>query len=360
MAFRPQAAFRTSGAGVPDGQASVRGYREGHVDYGLNEESSAMKDQSYLAKEMAKLRSENERLRRRIDGQQDDLERLEAIEVKTEEEKAKKEAMDKHKNTGKGKSKEDRYKSKKDVHDDPFGAPGPSATEEAAHRAAGVDMRKVIDEFKKPLDDTRSIINEFGAKRSVPTVLEVAQAEAMKDHLDKVAASGIRAQASIDALHARNPEPSKLTRPQRTKFEATLRELGQDKRRLDDQHAALLSKYEGLRDSVLIKTSAELVRTTEAYDKAYDDLIKPKGEGPALERIGPLCLPFTIEKIEEREESRPCARKSDPQRPRPDPGALRARSAHLTPRRRALCVVPQVPAARPRPDRQHPTDALPR
>ena len=66
MAFRPQAAFRTSGAGVPDGQASVRGYREGHVDYGLNEESSAMKDQSYLAKEMAKLRSENERLRREV------------------------------------------------------------------------------------------------------------------------------------------------------------------------------------------------------------------------------------------------------------------------------------------------------
>lgn len=44
---------------------------------------------------------------------------------------------------------------------------------------------------------------------------------------------------------------------------------------------------------------------TEAYSKAYDDLLKPRGESEALDRIGELCEPWLLERLEEREEGRP-------------------------------------------------------
>ena len=51
---------------------------------------------------------------------------------------------------------------------------------------AELHKRKLLDDFKKPLDDTRALINEFSIKRHVPSLLDVAQADAMKEHLQKL------------------------------------------------------------------------------------------------------------------------------------------------------------------------------
>ena len=157
---------------------------------------------------------------------------------------------------------------------------------QAAATQLSVDVRKLHDEFKKPLDDTRAILNDFGMKRHAPTLLEVAQAEAMREHLTRVSAKVGAYQTKIDALQARHPTPSKLSRPQRSKFESTLSELVRDKKRIEEQCGVLRDKFMAKRDDVLAKTSAELVRANDAYDKAYEDLVKPKGEASALERIG--------------------------------------------------------------------------
>ena len=294
----PQSSHRAYAPPSP----SYRGYREGHVDYGLNDNSGA--DRSYLLKELEQLREDNERLRRRVDDQQEELDRLQGQMAKADAARERTTEMDRFL----GKSRASKATKKlsvvsKDDEDHTNKSAESSSTNAAAPPT--VDIRKLHDEFKKPLDDTRAILNDFGIKRHAPTFLEVAQAEAMREHVMRVTAEVGSYQTKIDALNARHPVPSKLSRPQRSKFESTLSELMREKKRIEEQCGALRDKFIAKRDDVLAKTSSELVRAHDAYDKAYEDLVKPKGEAAALERIGELCLPLTLEKIEENEGCKP-------------------------------------------------------
>ena len=66
-----------------------------------------------------------------------------------------------------------------------------------------LDKRKLLDEFKKPLDDTYTLIDNFGVKSQVPTVLLVAQVEAMREQLDKLVVRAATLGRRIEGLEGR-------------------------------------------------------------------------------------------------------------------------------------------------------------
>ena len=68
-----------------------------------------------------------------------------------------------------------------------------------------------MDELKKPLDDTRSIINEFASGRQVPTVLALAQAEAIRDTIRALEHDTAKCDGRLAALKQRYPDPRALT-----------------------------------------------------------------------------------------------------------------------------------------------------
>lgn len=172
---------------------------------------------------------------------------------------------------------------------------GMDDTIEAA--ASKLDARKMIDEFKKPLDDTRTLLDHFAMRREVPTVLLLAQVEAMREHQQKLQTRLARVRMHMEELDA-------LTKRSRAQTE-TLAELGHEKRRIDVELKGLQEQLIARRDDVLAKTSKELIRATEAYDQGFADILKARGEPEALEAITAICEPLLPEKLDEREEARP-------------------------------------------------------
>ena len=173
----------------------------------------ASSDREYFVRENRKLREENERLvlrvddlQGRVDEQQAELDRLEAIVARTDDAKEKQEALDAFLGKGKGSSsKKGKAKEKQEVRSST--AERSSEVEAPPQAAPPIDTRKVIDEFKKPLDDTKALIQDFAMKREVPTLLQVAQAEAMRDDLNKKVASASRARAKMDEAKRETPNP---------------------------------------------------------------------------------------------------------------------------------------------------------
>ena len=61
-----------------------------------------------------------------------------------------------------------------------------------------------------PLDDTRTLVDEFLNGKAVPTALAFGTVEAMQAALRAAQARSAAAGTRIDALNSRNPQPHKL------------------------------------------------------------------------------------------------------------------------------------------------------
>ena len=59
------------------------------------------------------------------------------------------------------------------------------------------------------------------------------------------------------------------------------------------QLTLLLSKFHARRDDVFERTCAELLKAVEAYDRTYEELIKPKAEHEACKALCKLCTAWS-------------------------------------------------------------------
>lgn len=250
-------------------------------------------DAEFFAKQNKKLAEENEKLRRRLDDQQGELDRLEKWKVKADAEAERK-------------GQEDKFFNSKSMRNSAFKRPQSAAKQPAASSSldrigesgsprAAVDARKVLDEIKKPLDDTAHLINEFASARQVPSVLAMAQAEAMRTAVVELEHTASQCAARVEALRARHADPRSLSRAQRARFEAQLADLQHEQRRLTEGLAGLSERFTARRDDVLQRTSGELVKAIDAYENAYTGLTVSKGELEALARLPKLCAPYSPE-----------------------------------------------------------------
>ena len=163
--------------------------------------------------------------------------------------------------------------------------PSSAFVAEGARRESLVDNRKQIDDFKKPIDDTKNIIEQFSMRKNgdghhgVPTVVAVAQAEAMRAAVMQLRTRSIDCAARLAAFEARQPaDSSTLDRVKRSAQQEARETLKREQRLVDRELAMTEEKFAGRRDDVLERTGIELIKAVEAYERTYDDLRKPKGE----------------------------------------------------------------------------------
>lgn len=168
-------------------------------------------------------------------------------------------------------------------------------------RKVGADTRKLLDEFKKPLDDTRALIDKFAMGRQVPTTLLIAQVDAMRDAMRRLTSTLQENGERLDGLQARSAKATSLDRAARTRLESSIATLNGERRRQEEELSALRKRFAAVRDDVVQRTTAELCKAVDGYDKAFDDLLKPKGEAAALDRLLKLSAPLSLEAYEERE-----------------------------------------------------------
>ena len=102
-------------------------------------------------------------------------------------------------------------------------------------------------------------------------------------------------QTKIDALNA-PPRTEQALTPAALQIPTTLSEPARE----EGLRAVGASRQVHAKDDVLAKTSSELVRAHDAYDKAYEDSAEAGG-GPAITSSTTL----TLEKIEENEGCKP-------------------------------------------------------
>ena len=148
-----------------------------------NFKSPTESDRDFFMKENLRLAEENDKLKRASEEHQTDIDRLEVEVAKMKMSQQAADNDDLARAIFSGKEKEFR-KSQARKSKAPPPPPVVNETnpaEEAPPEAEVVaDKRKMLDDFKKPLDDTRALLSEFTEQRKVPLLLEVAQAEAMK------------------------------------------------------------------------------------------------------------------------------------------------------------------------------------
>jgi hypothetical protein len=179
-----------------------------------------------------------------------------------------------------------------------------------SEKAKKVDLRKVLDDFKRPLDDTQGILSEFAHKKDVPVVLALAQAEATQSAQRKLQLRSAALSARIAELERRKPHAGEARvtaqTKQRQKAHAdALKALKEQARRTENDLGAMIDTLGHLRDAAIARTFKELCKELEGYSKAMDDLSKGKVEGAALQRLVALCAPFSLEALDEREEAKP-------------------------------------------------------
>ena len=144
-----------------------------------------------------------------------------------------------------------------------------------------IDKRKMRDEFKKPIEETATLVHDFVMKREVPTAVLVAQAEAMQARVNGLAAQSGLLAARIEKLKAEIPPASTFL----------IMQLTDEKRRLDEQLGKLHDKYLGRRDIVLSRTALDLISTMDAYNKQHEESLKTASEAEALADIADMRLP---------------------------------------------------------------------
>ena len=164
--------------------------------------------------------------------------------------------------------------------------------------SGSVDLRKLRDEFKRPIDDAVGLVNEFAHNHNnVPTVLLVAQAEAVQESLQRLTMRAGALQLEHDAMAAREALSAADKR--------ALTELGHEKRRVESEVEKKRKMFAARRDLVLSRANAEYVAATTSYARSYDDLRKPRTEAEAHARIVGLCEQYSPERLAEREEPPP-------------------------------------------------------
>ena len=157
---------------------------------------------------------------------------------------------------------------------------------------ANIDVRKLRDEFIKPIDDTHTLISDFLIKREIPMAFMVAQAEAMRDHMNKLIGSVSALESKIDGFNQLLTPPAKL-----------IAEATAEKKRLHDEVIKIRDRFVARRDQILVRSSEEMVSALEAYEKGFEDLAQ--AESDAVAEIESLCVPFSIASLDAREEPRP-------------------------------------------------------
>lgn len=174
-------------------------------------------------------------------------------------------------------------------------------------KAQKVDLRKVMDDFKRPLDDTHTLLDDFQNGHHVPIVLAIAQVEAMQASLRAQQVAALALSARAEALKARAP-PQGSTAPakQRQKrHKDAMEALKLEQRRLENECATLSDTFSSYRDAVLGRTHSELAKALDGVHKASEDLVKSKSEADALKKLEGLCTPYGAAALDEREEERP-------------------------------------------------------
>ena len=220
-------------------------------------------DKDFFMKENQRLTEENEGLKAKMLEQFNEMERLQTavakLEVASEVQKVQDLQSGKHKLKEKEKKAkaQERYNTVPVITDD--GKKEKERLEmERAASAGPIDTRKILDDFKKPLDDTRALLSEFAVKRQVPLLLEASQAQAMLMHSYRLTSQLEWKKKRIAELEARHDNPSKMSRAQRAKFDEALAELAGEKRRLADELSTLTDEFVTKRDDVRLPCAPPL------------------------------------------------------------------------------------------------------
>lgn len=288
-------------------------YRSPRNNYGPSpsERASFTVDESseFFAKQNAKITADNEKLKAQLADALAQIDKLSANAVKAEVEIT---AAQEQAAKAKSKIGPRRMTTINEPPDDGLG--GALSTKASTSRAGAsssggttpkVDSRKMLDDFKKPLDDTRAIIEEHLNGKGVPTALSIGLVEEMQDALRRQRERVLTVTARLEALTMRVPLPHKLPVPQKKKHEAKLADLKSELRVAEAEVGTLQEKMVARRDDVLARTAVELVKTLDSYGKAYEELPKDKWEGMALKKITTLCEDYLPEKLDEDEVPRP-------------------------------------------------------
>ena len=127
----------------------------------------------------------------------------------------------------------------------------------------------------------------------------------MREALKTVHFQLVEASEASAALRERYGDPTGLSRLRRKEYDEASAELARTQRHLSNELKLSRAKFTQRREDVLDRTSAELIKLVEAYDKTYSDLSSSPDEAAALSKLTGLCVPFSLEALEEREETRP-------------------------------------------------------
>ena len=206
----------------------------------------------FYAKQNEALSAENEELKSRLNAQQVELDLLEAAVAKMKADAQRQAQMDKVMGKGKGGKEKRREETRASIDADRAeealaeelkpAATSATAAKAASRRskAAKADSRKMLDDFKRPLEDTRAILSEFADKgHQVPIVLAIGQAESMQEALRDLQSEANGLNTRINDLRARFPKGRVVGKAKQMRFDEALANLRQEQRRVDHEMGAL-------------------------------------------------------------------------------------------------------------------------
>ena len=215
-------------------------------------------DTAFFARQNAKLQGEMERLKAKLEEAQDEIDRMAGDKAKADASKEREDLAAKHRpkmdSKGKRNSNLDEEDSAVDEGTALKGGARASGKHGAPKEAMKVDSRKMLEDFKKPLEDTRSIIIEFSNAKNVPTAVALGEVEALQDALKDLESSSKDVVTRINALTVRNPNPKTLSRTARMRFDETQASLKDEQRRIENAIGAMSDKMTAKRDDVIARS----------------------------------------------------------------------------------------------------------
>ena len=224
--------------------------------------SVVSEDTAFFARQNAKLQGEMEKLKAKLEEAQDEIDRMAGEKAKADASKEREDLAAKHRPKAASKGKRNSNLEALDEGDDsaaddsttPKGGARASGKHGAGKEAMKVDSRKMLEDFKKPLEDTRSIINEFSNTKNVPTAVALGEVEALQDALKDLESSSKDVKARIEALTVRHPNPKTLSRAARMRFDEAQAALKDEQRRVENAIGAMSDKMTAKRDDVIARS----------------------------------------------------------------------------------------------------------
>ena len=190
-----------------------------------------------------------------------------------------------------------------------------SPASEGPSRRRALDVRKVIDDFKRPIDDTRGLLEHFVMRdnndpyHGVPLPILISHVASMGNIVSALRVSLLDIDSRRTALHDRygvvNGDASTLSSYERITYDESVAGLDAEEWDKKQQLQDVLVRFQSRRDDALERTSADLFKTLDAYNSTFNDLIKTSPEATALEALAELVQPFSLQVLADRDEPHP-------------------------------------------------------